>query len=74
MYETTFSNLNHRSETRRNAPHVTSALSILTDLTQVAVDDARTAGLYGVADELDTMRARVAGIALRLWRAEGGNR
>jgi len=62
------------TETRRNAPNVTSTLSILVDVAQAAVDDARAAGLSGVADELDTIRARVATLALRLWRAEGGTR
>ncbi len=60
--------------TVRNAPNVTSALSIVVDVTQAAVDDARGAGLHDLADELDTIRERIAGIALRLWRAEGGNR
>lgn len=36
---------------QRNAPNVTSALSILTDLTQATVDDARAIGMHGVADE-----------------------
>lgn len=58
----------------RNAPNVTNRLSILVDVTQAAVDDARAAGLHGVGDELDSIRARVATLALRLWRAEGGNR
>ncbi len=60
------------TETRRNAPNVTNRLSILVDVTQGAVDDARATGLHGIADELDTVRARVASIALRLWHADRG--
>lgn len=73
MYETNISKPKHRTE-QRNAPNITSALSIFVDMAQAAVNDARAAGLYGVADELDCIRARVAGIALRLWRVQGGNR
>jgi len=62
------------TETRRNAPNVKGTLSNLVDVARAAVDDARAAGLHGVGDELDTVRARVAALALRLWRAEGGNR
>ncbi len=58
----------------RNAPNVTNRLSIVVDVTKVAIDDARAAGLHGIADELDTVRARVATLALRLWWTEGGNR
>ncbi len=61
-------------EAWRNAPNVTSTLSILVDVAPVAVDDARAAGLSGVADELDTVRARVATPAFGLWRAEGDER
>lgn len=67
-------NIALHTETRRNAPNVTSRLSVLVDVAQAAVDEAEAAELYGIADELDCIRARVAGIALRLWRAEGGNR
>ncbi len=68
----TTTNITTNTETRWNAPNVTSTLSILVDVAQAAVDDARAAGLYGVADELDCIRARVATIALRLWRGDGG--
>ncbi len=56
----------------RNAPNVNNRLSSLVDVTQDAVDDARAAGMHSVADELDCIRARVATIALRLWRGDGG--
>ncbi len=65
-------NASPHSETRRNAPNVTSTLSILVDVAQAAIDDARAAGLSSVADELDSVRARVASIALRMWRGNGG--
>ncbi len=67
-------NASPHTETRRNAPNVNNRLSIAVDVTQAAVDDARAAGLHGVGDELDTVRARLATLALRLWRAEGGTR
>jgi hypothetical protein len=60
--------------TRPNAPNVGSRLSVLVDVAQAAIDDARAAGLHGIADELDTLRAPIATLALRLWRAEGGTR
>lgn len=63
-----------RTEARRNAPNPSSKLSALVDVAQAAVDDARAVGLHGVADELDTVRARVADIAIRLWRGQGGGR
>jgi len=65
-------NITTHTETRRNAPNVKSTLSMLVDVAQDAVDDARAAGLYGIADELDSVRARVASIALRLRRGDGG--
>jgi len=58
----------------RNAPNVNNRLSIVVDVAQAAIDDARAAGLHGIADELDTVRARVATLALRLWRVQGGGR
>lgn len=58
----------------RNAPNINNRLSLIVDATQAVVDDARAIGMHGVADELDTIRERIAGIALRLWRAEGGSR
>lgn len=65
-------NIATHTEARRNAPNVNSTLSNLVDVAQAAVDDARAAGLHGIADELDTVRARVASIALRMWRGNGG--
>jgi len=67
-------NIATHTEARRNAPNVNNRLSILVDVTQAAVDDARATGLHGVADELDTLRARVATLAFRLWRVQGGGR
>ncbi len=46
--------------------------SIAALVAQAAVDEARAAGLHGIADELDSIRARVATLALRLWRGDGG--
>ncbi len=60
--------------TGRNAPSVNAPLSRLVDVAQAAIDDARAAGLHGIADELDTVRARVATLALRRWWTEGGPR
>lgn len=62
------------TETRRNAPSVTCTLSVLVDVSQAAIDDARAAGLHGIADELDMIRARVAWLAIKLWRGEGDGR
>lgn len=62
------------TETRRNAPTVNSRISVVVDVTQAAVDDARAAGLYGVADELDRARRIVAEVAINFWRSEGGER
>ncbi len=70
----TTTNIPTHTETRRNAPNVNSTLSILVDVAQAAVDDARVAGLYPLADELDSIRARAATIALRLWRDGGRGR
>ncbi len=67
-------NLTVSIETRRNAPNVNNRLSILVDVAQAAVDDARAAGLYGIADELDALRARIATLAIRRWWTEGGPR
>lgn len=61
-------------ETRRNAPNVHSTLSLTVDAVQWAVDEARAAGLHGLADELDRYRDGIATIALRVWRAEEGER
>lgn len=58
----------------KNAPNANSALSRLVDVAQAAVDDARAAGLHGIADELDAYRSRIATLALRLWWTEGGAR
>lgn len=49
------------TETRRNAPNVTSTLSVFVDIAQAAVDDARAARLHGIAT-----------LAFRLWRGDGG--
>lgn len=58
----------------KNAPNANATLSRLVDAAQAAIDDARAAGLHGIADELDSVRARVATLALRLWWTEGGPR
>ncbi len=68
------SQITTQPETRRNAPNVNSTLSNLVDVAQAAVDDARAAGLHGIADELDMIRARVAWLAIKLWRGEGDGR
>lgn len=62
------------SHARRNAPNPSSRLSVLVDVAQAAVDDARAGGLHGIADELDAIRARVATLAHRRWREEGRDR
>lgn len=48
---------------QRNAPNINNRLSLIVDATQAAVDDARAVGMHDVA-----------GIALRFWQSEGGNR
>lgn len=58
----------------RNAPNVNSVLSLLVDHVQFAVDEARAAGLHSIADQLDTHRDGLAGIALDLWSRERGAR
>jgi hypothetical protein len=73
MYEIRISTPNHRTEPQRSALIVNSRLSIAPNVTQ-AVDHARIVGPYGSADGFDTVRARVAAIALRQWRSEGGGR
>jgi len=61
--------------TGRNAPNVNSVLSLTVDAVQWAVDTARGAGMHALADQLDTHRAGIAGIALDLWgRRKGGER
>jgi len=57
--------------TPRNAPNAHAALSGCVDALQYAVDEARAAGLHGIAAELDTHRDAVAGFALRLWGQRG---
>jgi hypothetical protein len=55
---------------RRNTPNPSHTLSVLVDYVQAVEDDARWAGLYGVADELAAIRNRIAEIAVHLWRRE----
>lgn len=60
-------------ETRRNALNVNYRLLAPVDAVQGAIVNARAAALHGVADELDSIGARVAIIALHLrWTAAGG--
>jgi hypothetical protein len=70
--------MNHRDTAQeetphigKNAPNTNAALSRLVDVAQATIDEARAAGLHGIADELDSVRARVATIALNLWRLKG---
>lgn len=64
----------NRPPTPRNAPNLNSTLSLLVDHIQHVTDEARANGLHALADQLDTHRDSIAGIALRVWRAEGGGR
>lgn len=59
---------------RRNAPNMHCSPSILMDAARTAIDGARAVGIHGTADELDSVRARIATLALPLWRAERSNR
>ncbi len=67
------SRLTTTNEATRNAPNVNSVLSCTVDAVQWAVDTARAAGMHALADQLDTHRDGIAGIALDLWgQGKGG--
>jgi len=57
-----------------NAPGLSNTFSLLVDHIQHVTDEARANGLHALADELDMHRDGIAGIALRVWRAEGSDR
>ncbi len=57
-----------------HTPKIITETDAHRNATQAEVDDARAAGLHGIADELDSIRARLATLALRVWWTEGGPR
>src|SRR5262249_49612900 len=55
---------------RRKTPNPSYTLCGLVDHVQTVEDDARWAGLCGVADELAAIRHRIAEISVLLWGRE----